>query len=212
MICNKHFLTFLFTLLTFSCVPVFAAHKASVRYDESRIDYSVLNSQVILQEADDYFDKFEQTNEPKYLTTAMAKYYILTRINPLDLYSTVQLARTYDYKKADKYAKEYFNIGLDIDKNDAYLNYYFGDFYFTRTDYKRALRYYKKAYNNGYGDNYDLNIKIATIYEKFADLLNAKYYYGKANSIKQTESVTNKINDITQLNYDKSEYYGSSKK
>lgn len=194
------------------CQPVYSTQKAGVEYNERRIDYSVINRQDVLTEADLFFDKYEETNEMKYLTTAMAKYYILTRINPTDLYSTIQLARTYDVVKNDRQAKKYFNVAMDINKNDANLNYYFAEFYYARNDYKRALKYYKKAYNNGYLEDYDANLKIATIYEKFADLLNAQYYYEKANSIKTTQKVNKKITNIKKLNYDKSEYYGSPKK
>ena len=72
--------------------------------------------------------------------------------------------------------------------------------------------YYNYLKDNGYLEDYDANLKIATIYEKFADLLNAQYYYEKANSIKTTQKVNKKITNIKKLNYDKSEYYGSPKK
>ncbi len=210
MIYNK----FLYLILSFLliCPQVYSAQKAGVEYNERRIDYTVLNSQEVLAEADMFFEKYEEANEIKYLTTAMAKYYILTRINPTDIYSTIQLARTYDIVKNDKQAKKYFNIALDINKKDADLNYYFAEFYYTRNDYKRALKYYKKAYDNGYSDDYDANLKIATIYEKFADLVKAQYYYEKTNSIKKTQRLDKKINNIKKLNYDKSEYYGTPKK
>lgn len=199
-------------LLVIFCAPVYSAQKASVEYNERRIDYSVINYQEVLSDADLFFDKYEETNEIKYLTTAMAKYYILTRINPTDIYSTVQLARTYSLNKNDKHAKKYFNVAMDIDKNNPYFNYNFAEFYYARKDYKRALKYYKKAYKNGYAEDYDLNLKIATIYEKFADLEKAKYYYEKAYTIKKTQKIEKKISNIKKLNYEKSEYYGTSKK
>ena len=200
---------FILTMFTYLFVPALAVQKGIVEFDDKRIDYTVINADTLLQEADSYFDKYEETNEKKYVTTAMAKYYILTKIKPLDIYSTIQLARTYDATKKDRYAKKYFNIGLEINKNDPYTNYYYAEFYNSRCDYKRALRYYKKAYDSGYSELYDLNLKIATIYEKFADLSKAKYYYEKANSIKYSDNIKNKIVEIETLNYDKSEYYGS---
>ncbi len=186
----------------------FAAEHASVSYDKYFTDYSKLNGDEILKEADDFFEQFETTGDTKYLTTAMAKYYILSKIFPLDIYTNIQLARTYDASNKDRYAKEYFNKSCDINKFDPYANYYFGEFYFKRNDYKRALKYYKTAYNNGYSEYYDLNLRIATIYEKFADLLSAKYYYERAYNLNPADNNSkDKILRIDSLNYDKSEYY-----
>lgn len=211
MICKKIIL--LLSAFFLTCLSVYSIEKASVKYEENLIDYSVLDSQKILKEADSFFNNYEQTGDKKYLSTAMGKYYILTKIFPVDMYPTVQLARTYDAANVDRLAKEYFNIGYDINKRDPYLNFYNGEFYFKRNDYKRALRYYKIAYNNGYSDYYDLNLKIATIYEKFADLINAKYYYERAYSMNPSASyLKDKAIQIQSLNYDKSEYYNSIRK
>ena len=211
MICKKILLLCL--LFIISGLSALAIEKASVKYEENLIDYFALDSQKILTEADNFFAQYEQTLNKKYLSTAMGKYYILTQIFPVDMYPTVQLARTYDAANLDRIAKEYFNIGYDINKSDPYLNYYYAEFYYKRRDYKRALRYYKIAGNNGYGDYYDLNVKIATIYEKFADLLNAKYYYERAYSMNPSNSyLKDKALQIKSLNYDKSEYYNSIRK
>lgn len=206
MIYKKFLLLFIFAIL--SGLSAQAIEKASVKYEENLIDYSVLDADKILKEADTFFEKYETSSDSKYLTTAMGQYYILTKIYPLEMYPTVQLARTYDEKKLDRLAKEYFNKGFDINKKDPYLNYYFAEFYNKRRDYKRALRYYKIAYNNGYSDYYDLNVKIATIYEKFADLVSAKYYYDRAYSLDSSKTfLKDKSQEIQSLNYDKSEYY-----
>lgn len=191
--------------------PCFSIEKGSVKYEDNLMDYSVLDGQKILQEADSFFEQYETTKDPKYLSTAMGKYYIVTKIYPVEIYPMVQLARTYDEKKLDKFAKEYFSICYDINKKDPYLNYYMGDFYYKRNDFKRALRYFKRAYDNGYSEYYDLNVKIATIYEKFADLLTAKYYYEKAFSLDQSNTnLKDKTLQIESLNYYDSGYYKNS--
>ncbi len=203
----------LFTFLCLIILPCFAVEKGSVKYEDNLIDYSVLNGQEILNDADAFFEKYENTGDKKYLSTAMGKYYIVTKIYPVEIYPMVQLARTYDEKKLDRFAKQYFYTCLDIDKKDLYLNYYFGDFYFKRHDYKRALRHFKIAYKNGYSEYYDLNLKIATIYEKFADLLTAKYYYEKAYSLNSANSnLKDKAIQIDSLNYQQSGYYNSIRK
>ena len=199
--------------LTFLCsLPCFAFEKATIQYDEYPVDYSVLDEKSITKEGDSFLEQYEKTGEVKYLTTAMGKYYISTKIHPNELYPVVQLAKTYDEKKLDRKAKQYFNRGLDMDNTDPYLNYSFGDFYFKRSDFKRALKHYKRAYNNGYQDYYDINLKIATIYEKFADLLSAKYYYDKAYSLNPSATaLKDKSVQIDSLDYGKSEYYDGKK-
>ena len=208
-ICKK-ILNLAVCLLIF-VLPCFAVEKGSVKYEDNLMDYSVLDGQKILQEADSFFEQYETTKNPNYLSTAMGKYYIVTKIYPIEIYPMVQLARTYDEKKLDKFAKEYFSICYDINKKDPYLNYYMGDFYYKRNDFKRALRYFKRAYDNGYSEYYDLNVKIATIYEKFADLLTAKYYYEKAFSLNQSNTnLKDKALQIESLNYYDSGYYKNS--
>ncbi len=208
-ICKK-ILNLAVCLLIF-VLPCFAVEKGSVKYEDNLMDYSVLDGQKILQEADSFFEQYETTKNPNYLSTAMGKYYIVTKIYPIEIYPMVQLARTYDEKKLDKFAKEYFSICYDINKKDPYLNYYMGDFYYKRNDFKRALRYFKRAYDNGYSEYYDLNVKIATIYEKFADLLTAKYYYEKAFSLDQSNTnLKDKTLQIESLNYYDSGYYKNS--
>ena len=207
--CKK--ILYIFICFFIFVLPVFSVEKGSVKYEDNLMDYSVLDGQKILQEADSFFEKYEMTKDPKYLSTAMGKYYIVTKIYPVEIYPMVQLARTYDEKKLDKFAKEYFSICYDINKKDPYLNYYMGDFYYKRNDFKRALRYFKRAYDNGYSEYYDLNVKIATIYEKFADLLTAKYYYEKAFSLDQSNTnLKDKTLQIESLNYYDSGYYKNS--
>ncbi len=207
--CKK--ILYIFICFFIFVLPVFSVEKGSVKYEDNLMDYSVLDGQKILQEADSFFEQYEMTKDPKYLSTAMGKYYIVTKIFPVEIYPMVQLARTYDEKKLDRFAKEYFSICYDINKKDPYLNYYMGDFYYKRNDFKRALRYFKRAYENGYGEYYDLNLKIATIYEKFADLLTAKYYYEKAFSLNsENTNLKDKALQIESLNYPNSGYYNNN--
>ncbi len=209
MICKKIF--YLLICLSIFVHPVSSIEKGSVKYEENLIDYSVLDGEQLLDEADSFFEQYESTKDPKFLSTAMGKYYIVTKIYPVEIYPMVQLARTYDEKKLDRFAKEYFSICYDINKKDPYLNYYMGDFYYKRNDFKRALRYFKRAYENGYSDYYDLNMKIATIYEKFADLLTAKYYYEKAFSLNPANTnLKDKALQIESLDYNNSGYYKNS--
>ena len=88
--CKK--ILYIFICFFIFVLPVFSVEKGSVKYEDNLMDYSVLDGQKILQEADSFFEKYEMTKDPKYLSTAMGKYYIVTKIFPVEIYPMVQLA------------------------------------------------------------------------------------------------------------------------
>lgn len=175
-------------------------------------DYSKLDIAPVLNEADLYFDYAnKQTNKndkEKFLELALGKYFLASKINPDYTRIYTQLARIYDEMSKDTLAKSNFFHALNLNYTDPYNNFWFGEFYFKRKDYKRALKYYNLAYNNGYSDNFELNLRLATLYEKFADLANAKKFYEATYQINpQQKEIPQKIQLIDSLNYDNSEYY-----
>lgn len=200
------------TLLILSCSHSYAAQSGYLEYNSVLFDYSKLNAAAIQKEADEYFEKFitssDELFKEQYLNAAMSKYYLLTKIDYSQITPYIQLARIYDEKNNNRLAKEYFYKASNLDVNNPYANFYFGEFYFKRNDYKRALRYYNIAYNNGLNNRYDLNLRLATIYEKFADLVNAKKFYEVSYSMNPNNvDLRQKIQSLNELNYDKSEYY-----
>ena len=183
-----------------------------MEYDDNRVDYSVMDPEPIQTEADYYLDTALVTDDEQirqgFLEVAAGKYFLLSKINPQAVTPYVQLARIYDITKHDRYAKEYFYRATNLENLSPFANFYFGEYYFRRDDFRRALRYYQIAYQNGYDNIYELNLRLAVIYEKLGDLENAKKFYTSASSIDATETnILNKIEQINQLNYDKSEYY-----
>ena len=195
------------TLLILSCSHSYAAQSGYLEYNSVLFDYSKLNAAAIQKEADEYFEKFitssDELFKEQYLNAAMSKYYLLTKIDYSQITPYIQLARIYDEKNNNRLAKEYFYKASNLDVNNPYAN-----FYFKRNDYKRALRYYNIAYNNGLNNRYDLNLRLATIYEKFADLVNAKKFYEVSYSMNPNNvELRQKIQSLNELNYDKSEYY-----
>ena len=199
------------TLFILSCSHSYA-QSGYLEYHSVLFDYSKLNAAAIQKEADEYFEKFitssDELFKEQYLNAAMSKYYLLTKIDYSQITPYIQLARIYDEKNNNRLAKEYFYKASNLDVNNPYANFYFGEFYFKRNDYKRALRYYNIAYNNGLNNRYDLNLRLATIYEKFADLVNAKKFYEVSYSMNPNNvELRQKIQSLNELNYDKSEYY-----
>ncbi len=209
MICKKIFAP-LFAIL-FSMNIALSAQTGRIDYNSVLFDYSQLDFNKIKKEADSFFalhknSKDTETKE-QYLNTAAGKYYILTKIDNTRLEPYVQLGRIYDEKNKARLAKENFCKAINLKSTDADANFYFGEFYYKRKDYKQALYYYDKAYNNGYNLKYILNLRLATIYEKLGDLSNAKNFYDVSYSMKPNSKLKKRILDIKNTDYYKSGYY-----
>lgn len=201
----------LFLIINYTEIQSFASPNGKIEYNYILFDYSKLNFQKIKNDADKNFNMFlnakNETDKRNYLDLATSKYYILTKVDYSRIEPYIQLGRIYDYTNHPRLAKENFSKAINIEANNAFANFYFGEFYFKRRDYKRALKYYKVAYNNGFNNTYDINYRLAVIHEKFADLVNSKKYYEISNSIKPDNKIQEKIQLLNELNYDKSEYY-----
>lgn len=201
---------FILLFVIFACSDLTYSYQSG-KIEKSSIffDYSKLNSTEIQNEADGCFEMYKKSKDKNenWLDMSAGKYYLLTKIDNTAIRPYVQLGRIYDEKNQTRLAKENFYKATNLNSLDPYANFYFGEFYYKRNDYKRALKYYKIAYNNGLNGRYDLNIKLAVIYEKFADLINAKKFYEISNSLKPDSQLQEKIRLLNELGYDKSEYY-----
>ena len=125
----------------------------------------------------------------------------------------MQLARIYDYTGKNSYAKGYFYKALEINKNHPSTNFYFGEYYYTRKEYKKALNYYNAAFKNGYKEHYEVLMKMALMYEKLGDLVRANQYYKKAFLLNRDKSeVADKIRELEDIKYQNTGYYTKRRK
>ncbi|MBP3923759.1 hypothetical protein J6E39_00775 [bacterium] len=204
------------TFIIFSYTPAFSVQNGRLEYNDVLYDYSNFDVQEVTHEADEIFKKYNsaQTDAERLQLgqNALCKYYLLTKIDYENIYPFVQLARLYIDKNKKRFAKEYLSTALNLDNQNAYANYYYGEYYFKYRDYRRALKHYLIAYNNGYRNLYDLNLKMAIIYEKLGDIQKSIDFYTQAYKIdsSQNPEISEKIGSLKQLNYDKSEYYSKS--
>lgn len=194
-----------------------AVEFGEVKYNNTLIDYSKIDKLSTQKLADYYFDQALKAQNPSdkkdFLQKASGEYFILSQIEPHNLYPLVQLARVYDFENKNSYSKAYFFRALKIDKQNAQTNYYFGEYYYTREDYIRALYYYNKAFENGFHENYKVLIKMAIMYEKLGDLLRANQYYKKAFLVSPNNAILpEKIREIESLQYKNSGYYTHKRK
>ena len=189
----------------------FAIQYGAIDQNSILFDYKKLNFSQIKQEADRYFAMSAKSSVPEshnlFLNKASEQYYVLTKVDNARIEPYIQLGRIYDEKNKEPMAHENFCRALNLNCKDARANFYYGEFFFKRCEYKKALYYYNIAYNNGYKNQYILNLRLATIYEKFADLSNAKKFYDVSYSMKPSDELREKISSINVIDYQKSEYY-----
>ena len=208
-----------FLLIILSCLliisPAFCVSSKSggIEYHDYLFDYSKYDVKELKAEADTYIkDAIRQTdkNTQKHLLhSALRDYYIVLKISPKDIYSLNRTAYIYDIEDNNSLAKSFFAQSMNLDENNPETNYLVGDYFYKRRDFKRGLRYFTKAYENGYND-YEINYKLGTIYEKLGDLCNAKKFYESAYKIDNSKSfLANKINNMPEEN---PYYHGKSKK
>lgn len=215
-ICNpiRLFISIIIFLITSFCnAETLALQKGSLEYLENRFDYSQLNPIELNEEGDIYFEQAlaaeGKRSREKLFRYAMAKYFLTSKADEKNVYAFVQMGRIYDNMDKDRYAKESFYRATNLDYRNPYANFYFGEYYFKRRDYNRALTYYLRSYQNGFENNFDLNFRLAVIYEKLGDLVNSKTFYNKSYEMnpEKAEEYQQKLQQIDGLNYDKSEYY-----
>ena len=209
MICKKHLYVSFLSVLCCLCINTSVLAE---QYGNDTTSYIKNNSSALLVKADECFDKaIKETDTDKryyYLKDAAAAYNQYNSEIKGDIHAITQLARVYDLQKRDKYARAEFETALGINPNDKSANYYFGDYYFFRKDYGKALKYYRKAFINGMEENYSNMKKMAVIYEKLGDLKKANLFYKKAYLKNMTDNnIADKIREIESIKYNNSDYY-----
>ncbi len=200
----------LLIIFLFSASPAFCAKSGGVEYHDYLFDYSNFDIEPIELEADSFLSKALAENDKSVkddlLHRAMKNYYILLKISPDNVSFLNKRALIYDIQDRNLLARSYFSRSLNIEKDNPETNFLVGDYFYKRRDYKRALRYFSAAYENGYID-YDINFKLAVVYEKLGDLCNAKRFYQEAYTMDESQSfLLDKIESIPEEN---EEYHGT---
>ena len=186
--------------------------RAQIQYDDDIYIPKNTNAQKVIKKANVAMLLWEKSLTPEdksfYLEQAMRNYYLATKINGTIIDANTGLARVYDEMNQDRLAKEYFFKATNLSTYDPKANLYFANFYFKRNDFLNALFYYKIAYEHGFSKNYELNCQLGIIYEKIADIENAKVFYQRALSLKPNDTnLAEKIRLLDDLNYGESQYY-----
>ena len=189
----------LILILTLTFIsPVQSAFTGKIEYSIP-IDYSKLTTQELEFKAHEYFylaNKYKGSEITEEMTNALNIYSILQHVNPNEPLYCVKQGMLYDKIKKDRQAKGCFARAISVDKNypDAYFE--FGNFYYKRESYRKALQYYIQAYRLGYETNYDLLEKMGDIYEKLGDTRSALKYLKLASEQSPNENLINQIKRI----------------
>lgn len=191
-----------FLLLVCSFNQVFAVHSGKVEYVVP-IDYSLINENEVNAEAEKLFNRYMEADsldeKKKLLDLMLQKYNTLALVNIENPLYFTRLGIIYDKLGNDRYALMNFYRGSNLENNYPYAFQSFGNYFFDRYEYKKALRLYKKAYDCGYNTNYDTLFQIGVIYEKYGDFTNALKFYKDALKLKKTEELENRILLLEEL-------------
>ena len=145
------------------------------------------------------------------MSAALNLYNILNRKNPDNIIYPIRLGILYDAAGMDKYARGCFSQALGIDKNSAETCFYYGEFYYRRNLFKKALKMYQRAYKNGYSRHYDTLYKIGDIYEKFGDTEASLKYLKQASELNPNSELDKKIMNVENANKINQEYYSDTR-
>ena len=175
------------------------------------VDYTKFNVNEIKTAADGYFQSAlkeeDKEKREQYLKNATTRYYILSNTDKGNVKYYTILGRIYDMRGYDKYAKAYFYNALGINDRDPDANYYFGEYYYSRNNYKLAIKYYQKALACGFKQEpSELLKKMGYIYEQYGDLQRAAAFYKNSVASKPDVQISKKIQDIEGANYSSTGY------
>lgn len=152
-----------------------------------------------LDSANSYYQNYLTTKNKELLDKAYLNYYKASEIEP-SASSYLGMGMVFIEKKMNAQAKKYLYKAYSVDENDATANYYLGLYSYNNEEYLRALDFYKKAYANGLSGNYDVNLKIGTIYEKVGDISKAKRFYESALKLNSSsQEAKSRLKAIEQL-------------
>lgn len=169
-------------LAIFINLPAWSAVKGKVDYVPP-IDYSQISEDELELNARSYYFLAMQSNSDKItdeMTKALNMYRTLQNIDPKNESYCVKLGALYDRINQDKYAKENLSRAISINSTNPEPYFYFGEYYYKRCEFRKALKYYKKAYERGYMVHYETLCRMGDINAKFGDTRAALVYFEAA--------------------------------
>ena len=185
-------------LIFFMNLPVHSAVQGKVDY-VPKIDYSQLSEDELELNARSYYFLAMQNQSDKITdeaTKALNMYRTLQEIDPKNEAYCVKLGSLYDKLNQDKYAKENLSRAISINSTNPEPYFYFGEYYYKRCEFRKALKYYKKAYERGYMVHYETLCRMGDIYAKFGDTRCALVYFEAAYKLNPNPDLEKSITHL----------------
>lgn len=194
-------------ILCLSVLPSFSALRGGVDY-KIPFDYTKLNQAELESKAEFYYNSSFGTKElNEEMTCALNLYSLLSNAYPENIAYALRLGELYDVLGKDRYAKGQYYRAMGVSPSRPEPYFYLGNFYYKREQYRKALKFFLKAYDLGYSEHYQTLEKIGTIYQKFGDTEKALYYFQCAVVLNPSDSLYARINSIKSADDINNEYY-----
>ena len=215
----KHLFILLFSMFFISS-SAYALQMVEIEYIVP-IDYKLLDEKDLNTYAEEYYKDYLNTKSEKALQNMLTTYTLLTNIDETNPLYLTRVGIAYDKMKIDKVAKSYFYRSMCIAGQNPYVYSAFGDFWFDRTRYRKALHNYLTSNDYGYDTNFNNLEKLGKCYEKLGDYTSAIKYFKLAIQVnqgdteeikKQNEELTNKIKELEALLLENPTYKNSLEK
>ena len=206
-------LLFILILASSFCSPAFSAIVGKIDYSIP-IDYSKINETETSDKAKIYFYNAERVRDGiinEDITNALMLYNVLQRVNPENIEYPIRLGILYDKIGKDRQAKGNFSKAIGINSENPAPYFHFGNYYYKREQYRKALKYYNESYKKGLKTDYELLSKMGDIYEKFGDSRSALKYLKEAQAQNPTPELENKIKQVEMQNSINKEYYSDTR-
>lgn len=126
-----------------------------------------------IQEGEYLLQKYERNETPElnsmYLQSALYNYYVATKKDSFSVEALIGLGRVYMALDMLNEAKNVLFKAYSYDKNNPDTNFYFAQYNYKISEYKTALKYYKRAKKFGYKDVITLEEKLIKCYDKLGE-------------------------------------------
>lgn len=181
---------------------VYSVQRGGIQYTIP-VEYSAIDENALNTEAESLFQRYLNSDNPQQqyvlLEQMLSDYSILGNINKENPLYFTRLGIIFDKLGKDRYAKSNFFRSANLVDSNPYNYYAFGNFYYDRQEYLKALKMYKNAYNSGYNSHFYTLYQLGRIYEKLGDYTSAIKYFKEALNYKESEEIRLKIQTLEEL-------------
>ncbi len=153
-------------LIAFCHTTAFAAIRGGIDY-KIPVDYSQFNQTELESEAERYYEQAAGTAElNESMSAALNLYTMLTNAYPENIHYAIKLGKLYDILGKDRYAKGQYYRAISINPELPEPYFCLGEYFYSREQYRKALKFYLKACDKGYSNHPLTKEKLNLIYKK----------------------------------------------